>query len=130
LKRDHGVGASGWANLEVTANIGTGIFLIALGALLTFAVQGDLGWLDLQVAGVVLMLTGAVLITLVVSHRRKRSGTVKRERIAEAGRPETVTETRIYRDDDDPCGSDLNVLSGRPAVRGDAVQARAGMPCG
>lgn len=83
-------------------NIGTGIFLIAFGALLTFAVQGDLGWLDVQVAGLVLMLTGAVLIVLVISHRRKRSGTVKQERIAEPGRPETVTETRVYRDDDDP----------------------------
>jgi uncharacterized iron-regulated membrane protein len=54
--------------------IGTSIFVIALGAILAFAVRTDLGWLDVQVAGGVLMLTGAVMlaITLVMWSRRRR----------------------------------------------------------
>ena len=35
--------------------IGGSIFLIALGAILAFAVEADLGWLDLSVVGWVLM---------------------------------------------------------------------------
>ena len=37
----------------------TGLFLIALGAILAFAVQGHPSWLNIQVVGWVIMLTGA-----------------------------------------------------------------------
>jgi hypothetical protein len=36
----------------------TGLFLIALGAILAFAVQGHPSWLNIQVVGWVIMLTG------------------------------------------------------------------------
>ena len=39
---------------------GTGLTLIALGAILAFAVQGHPSWLNIQVVGWVLMLTGIV----------------------------------------------------------------------
>ena len=38
----------------------TGLFLIALGAILAFAVQGHPSWLNIQVVGWVIMLTGAI----------------------------------------------------------------------
>ncbi|GAB3407844.1 DUF6458 family protein [Flindersiella endophytica] len=83
-------------------SLGAGIFLIALGAVFTFAIRGDLGWLDIQATGVVLMLTGLVIVGMVVMVRRRRRGTVTQERTFHEGQPETVSETRVYRDDDDP----------------------------
>lgn len=44
--------------------IGAGIFLIAVGAILTFAVNVSISGLDIAVIGVVLMLAGAVGIVL------------------------------------------------------------------
>ncbi|WP_329105583.1 DUF6458 family protein [Micromonospora sp. NBC_01699] len=40
--------------------IGGSIFLIAMGAIFAFAVDVELGWLDLSVVGWVLMLAGLV----------------------------------------------------------------------
>lgn len=39
---------------------GTSIFLIALGAILTFAVEADISGLDINVVGVILMIAGAI----------------------------------------------------------------------
>jgi len=44
--------------------IGAGIFLMALGAILTFAVDVTISGLDIAVIGVVLMVAGAVGIVL------------------------------------------------------------------
>ncbi len=46
--------------------IGGGIFLIALGAILAFAVRTDLSWLDLHVTGWVLMLSGLAVLGLTI----------------------------------------------------------------
>lgn len=61
--------------------IGSSIFVIAVGAILAFAVREDLGWLDVQVAGGVLMITGLVMlaITGVMWSRRRRRATVAEE---------------------------------------------------
>ena len=42
----------------------TGLFLIALGAILAFAVQGHPAWLNIQVVGWVIMLTGVAGIVM------------------------------------------------------------------
>ena len=44
--------------------IGTSIFLIAIGAILTWAVNKDLSGVDIQVVGVILMIVGAIGILL------------------------------------------------------------------
>jgi hypothetical protein len=44
--------------------IGTSLFLIAAGAILRYAVTTDLSWLDLQTAGLILMLVGAAGLAL------------------------------------------------------------------
>jgi Flp pilus assembly protein TadB len=52
--------------------IGGGVFLVALGAILTFAVNADPDVVDLDVVGLVLMLCGAVVLALTVWFWRDR----------------------------------------------------------
>ncbi|MET8041944.1 DUF6458 family protein [Micromonospora sp. NPDC005215] len=71
--------------------IGGSIFLIALGAILAFAVEADLGWLDLSVVGWVLMLAGvAGLITTVYFWNSRR-----RPVVAAPVREERVVADRV-----------------------------------
>ncbi|MFV2017932.1 MULTISPECIES: DUF6458 family protein [unclassified Micromonospora] len=59
--------------------IGSGIFLIAVGAILAYAVRADVWWLDVQAVGWVLMLAGlAILLTVLWfwNDRRRRARTV------------------------------------------------------
>ncbi|SBT50071.1 DUF6458 family protein [Micromonospora auratinigra] len=55
--------------------IGASIFLIALGAIFAFAIDANLGWLNLNVVGWVLMLAGLVglLTTLYFWNNRRRT---------------------------------------------------------
>ncbi|MEN3612752.1 DUF6458 family protein [Plantactinospora sp. ZYX-F-223] len=55
--------------------IGTSIFLIALGAILTFALNVSLGGLDLDVVGWILMAAGVLglIMTTVIWNNRRRS---------------------------------------------------------
>jgi hypothetical protein len=52
--------------------IGGGIFLIALGAILAFAVHANVSWIDLYVAGWVLMLAGAAVMGLTIFFWQQR----------------------------------------------------------
>jgi Domain of unknown function (DUF6458) len=58
--------------------IGGSIFLIALGAILAFAVNASLGFLDLNVVGWVLMLAGLVGLTMTMWFWNSRRRTVVR----------------------------------------------------
>ena len=81
--------------------IGVSIFLIALGAILTFATDVSVSGLDLDVVGVVLMLAGALglVMTLVIWGPRRRVARVERVDRGVAPRREVVEERRVY---DDP----------------------------
>ena len=81
--------------------IGVSIFLIALGAILTFATDVSVSGLDLDVVGVVLMLAGALglVMTLVVWGPRRRVARGERGDRGVAPRREVVEERRVY---DDP----------------------------
>jgi uncharacterized iron-regulated membrane protein len=63
--------------LEDTVGIGGSIFLIAVGAILAFAVHVSIGWLSLNVVGYVLMIAGLVglLLTLWFWSNRRRAVT-------------------------------------------------------
>ncbi|MCL7460003.1 DUF6458 family protein [Micromonospora echinofusca] len=54
--------------------IGTSIFLIALGAILTFALDANLGGLNLDVVGWILMAAGVLglIMTTLIWGRRRR----------------------------------------------------------
>ena len=60
--------------------IGASLLLIAVGAILKFAVTATLSGVDLQTIGVVLMVVGAVglVLGLVLSTRRRRIDVVQR----------------------------------------------------
>lgn len=53
--------------------LGTGLFLLALGAILTWAVDFDVGGLEVNTIGVILMVVGAVgiIASLVMGRRRE-----------------------------------------------------------
>ncbi|HWH28770.1 MAG TPA: DUF6458 family protein [Mycobacteriales bacterium] len=62
--------------------IGVSVFLIALGAILTFAVNASVSGLDINVVGIILMVAGAIglLMTMLVFGRRD-TGVVAEDRI-------------------------------------------------
>lgn len=73
--------------------IGVSIFLLALGAILTFAVKATVSGLDIKIIGIILMaagLLGLVLFLAVFGPRRRSTG------VAE----ETVVRDRSARDRD------------------------------
>ncbi|MDX2377476.1 DUF6458 family protein [Microbacterium sp. LRZ72] len=60
-------------------SIGFGIFLVALGAIFAFALNVDLGWIELTTVGYILMVAGVVItiigIALLARRRSARSTT-------------------------------------------------------
>ena len=71
--------------------LGVSIFLIALGAILRYAVTGSVSGLDIQTAGLILLIVGvlglilSLLMMTLWSDRRRRGG-------------DAVVEERRYRD--------------------------------
>jgi hypothetical protein len=78
--------------------IGVSIFLLAVGAILTFAVEAAVAGIDLDVVGLILMAVGALglVLTLLVWGPRRRIARVERPI---APQREVVEERRVY---DDP----------------------------
>ena len=68
--------------------VGVSIFLLALGAILAFAVTGKVSGVDLDVVGFVLMGVGVIGIIISLVLMNQRSNTSHR-----------VVEERRYRDD-------------------------------
>lgn len=67
--------------------IGAGLFLVALGAILAFAVDAELAGIDVQTVGVILLVVGAVGLVLSMlfwssfaPFRRTEERTVVRDR--------------------------------------------------
>lgn len=62
--------------------IGVSVFLLALGAILAFAVEYSVSGIDINVVGIILMVSGAIglLLTMLVFGRRDRGG-VAEERV-------------------------------------------------
>ncbi|GAA4775225.1 MULTISPECIES: DUF6458 family protein [Microbacterium] len=82
--------------------IGTGIALIAIGAIIAFAINVDLGGaIDLQLIGYILMAAGAVvfLISLVLVLRRRSSVSTSRTSVDPAS-GEQITTRRTTDDGD------------------------------
>jgi len=65
--------------------IGTSIFLIALGAILKFAVTATVSGIELATVGTILMVVGVIglLISLVWLMQANRRGVVAQERVVE-----------------------------------------------
>jgi hypothetical protein len=86
---------------EGPMGIGASIFLLALGAILAFAVEADISGLDISVIGWILMLAGlaGLVITLAFWSNRRRT-VVTRTQAPAAGAG--YTEYREVRRDDVP----------------------------
>jgi hypothetical protein len=88
--------------------IGAGIFLIALGAILTFAVNWHVHGLDLHAVGWVLMLAGlaGIVLYFVFWNNRRRPRTVVTQQRAgypdPSGQPAQYRETVTYQDPNSP----------------------------
>lgn len=84
-------------------SIGTGILLIVIGAILTFAVNVEVEWADLDLIGYILMGAGALilLIGLVMLARRRRSDVVTTTQVDPAA-GERVTRRSTRTTDDQP----------------------------
>jgi hypothetical protein len=56
-------------------SIGLGILLVAIGAVLTYALNVTVDWIDLDLVGYILMVAGAIVIILglIFMMRRRRS---------------------------------------------------------
>jgi hypothetical protein len=86
--------------------IGAGLFLLALGAILVFAVNATVSGLDLHVIGWVLMATGAagLAVFVYIWNRRRAPATIEPARVARpvAGEQQ-VRPGQVYaRSYDDP----------------------------
>jgi hypothetical protein len=70
--------------------IGVSIFLIAVGAILTFAVHATVSGVSIQTIGVILMIAGALglIVTMMIFGPRRRAGGVVEERVVD-DRPAT-----------------------------------------
>jgi Domain of unknown function (DUF6458) len=65
-------------------SIGVSVFLIAVGAIIAFALKVDVGWLDLRVVGWVLMAAGVIGVVLtLIMWRRRRSVVVQGSHVDE-----------------------------------------------
>jgi hypothetical protein len=80
-------------------SIGASIFLIAFGAILAFAVDGEPDWLRINVVGWVLILTGLTMLvlTFTIWSKRRRGTTVTQHQVFEDGK-QTSSERRTYKD--------------------------------
>ncbi len=64
--------------------LGTSIFLIALGAILKFAVTADVSGVELSTVGLILMVVGGLgLLLSLFMMQRARDGVVVRDRVVE-----------------------------------------------
>ncbi|NNC11055.1 hypothetical protein HII28_04065 [Planctomonas sp. JC2975] len=60
-------------------SLGGGIFLIVVGAILAFALNVDLGWIDLHMVGYICLVAGVIVTILgIVLITRKRTSKVTR----------------------------------------------------
>ncbi len=82
-------------------SLGTGIVLFVIGAILAFALNIQVSWIDLHLVGYILMIAGAVgiIIGIVLLTRRRQSVATSRTAV------DPVTGERVSRrttESDDP----------------------------
>ncbi|REJ04221.1 hypothetical protein DY023_15055 [Microbacterium bovistercoris] len=83
-------------------SIGTGIVLFVIGAILVYALNVQVDWIDLDLVGYILMGAGAVVfvIGIVLMLRRRRTDTITRTSVdPDSGEPVTRRSTRASNDE-------------------------------
>lgn len=82
-------------------SIGTGIVLFVIGAILTFAINVQVEWADLDLIGYILMGAGAVvfIIGLILLARRRQTNTVTHTSVDGVSDGQTTRRTTSSPDD-------------------------------
>jgi hypothetical protein len=81
-------------------SLGLGIFLVVVGAILRFALNVSVTWIDLHLVGNILMGAGAVIIILgIVLITRKRSSVTTTRSAVDPASGEQVTQQKSSIDD-------------------------------
>jgi len=82
-------------------SIGTGIVLFVIGAILTFAINVEVEWADLDLIGYILMGAGAVvfIIGLILLARRRQTSTVTHTSVDPVSGTQTSRRTDSSTDD-------------------------------
>jgi hypothetical protein len=73
-------------------SIGTGIVLFVIGAILEFAVNITVSWIDLHLVGYILMIAGAVVFVLglIFAFRRRKTITTDRTSVDPQSQSQTT----------------------------------------
>ena len=84
-------------------SIGTGVVLFVIGAILEYALNIQVSWIDLHMVGYILMIAGAVVFVLglIFSLRRKRSVTTNRTVVDPESQAKTTEHTTSSTNDDE-----------------------------
>ncbi|MGZ0710895.1 DUF6458 family protein (plasmid) [Coraliomargarita sp. W4R53] len=82
-------------------SIGAGIFLFAVGAILAFAVNIEVEWVNLDMIGYILMGAGAVifLIGIILMARRRQTSTVTHTSVDPSGQDRVSRQSTSSTDD-------------------------------
>jgi len=74
--------------------IGVAVFLIAIGAILTFAVHATVSGISIPVVGIILMVAGAIglIVTLTVFAPRRRTSITEERSVADPATRDRVIE--------------------------------------
>lgn len=102
--------------------IGVGIFLIALGAILTFAVDWSIGGLDLNVVGWILMVVGVGGLILFLYFWNQRRGP---QAVAAVRQRQVTEQPRTY---DDPTPLPPSTVTSLTAMSPPPATATVVMP--
>jgi uncharacterized membrane protein len=75
-------------------SIGFGIFLIALGAILSYALNIEVSWIDLDTVGTILMIAGVLVTIIGILLMVRRRSAVSETRTRHDADGNTVTRRR------------------------------------
>ena len=78
------------------------VFLVALGAILAFAVKGSPSGFDIQTAGLILLVIGGLGLALEVRTKQQVRGTVVTREVVEPGPPGTRETVYVSQEPVDP----------------------------
>lgn len=81
-------------------SLGLGIFLLVIGAIMVFALNVTVEWMDIELVGYILMGAGAVVVLLgIVLLTRKRSSVTTTRNAVDPASGEQVTSQKRSIDD-------------------------------
>ena len=95
-----GVDGDDWSDTcDLGAVVTAGVIFVMMGAILTFAVNDDVSWINLRVLGIIVMLGGGALIYHGNQNRNKVREVTTIDDLTEPDRPKHVVREQTMEDD-------------------------------